>query len=48
VAFLYCGAQLTIAPGIPENQSDFGQRFRLSAMEFTPQQEIKRKQLESA
>jgi hypothetical protein len=31
-----------------ENQSHFGQRFRLSAMEFTPQQEIKRKQIGSA
>jgi hypothetical protein len=31
-----------------ENQSDFGQRFRLDAMEFTPQQEIARKQGRSA
>jgi hypothetical protein len=31
-----------------ENQSDFGQRFRLDAMEFTPRQEMKRKQDRSA
>jgi hypothetical protein len=44
----YCGAQLTIAPEGFENQSDFGQRFHLSAMAFTPQQEMKRKQIGSA
>jgi hypothetical protein len=31
-----------------KNQSNFGQRFRLSAMEFTPQQEMKCKQRASA
>jgi hypothetical protein len=44
----YCGAQSTIALEERENQSNFGQRFRLSAVEFTPQQEIKRKQIGSA
>jgi hypothetical protein len=39
----YCGAQSTNALRTRKNQSDFGQRFRLSAMEFTPQQEMKRK-----
>jgi hypothetical protein len=46
--FIYCGAQSTIALAGFENQSNFGQRFRLSAMEFTRQQEIKRKQIGSA